>query len=293
MSSKTEIAWTDATWNPTSGCTRVSEGCRHCYIDRTPPFRMNGRKFVHGTTGVQLHPDRLDQPLKWKKPRRIFVNSLSDLFHEDVPDRFIDQVMRAMANTKRHVYQVLTKRPERMLDYLSGWWKRCYQDSETGEYIPVNPCQHIWFGVSVESQETADERIPLLLQTPAAVRFVSAEPLLGPVDLEVGLEAFHSHDPMLNRNPSPISWVIVGGESGPGARPCDVAWIRAIKEQCQSAGVPVFVKQLGSKPFSEPDRIIHRKSTQKLSNGFYRFLTDRKGGDWSEWPEDLMVREFP
>lgn len=194
MGDNTRIEWTDATWNPVTGCTRVSEGCRNCYIERTPAFRIQRRKFEHGTTGVQLHPDRLDQPLKWKRPRRIFVNSLSDLFHEDVPDEFIDDVMRAMANTKRHVYQVLTKRPERMRDYLSGWWKRCYQDSETGDYIPVNPCPHIWFGVSVESQETADERIPLLLQTPAAVRFVSAEPLLSPINLSQWLKGGHDND---------------------------------------------------------------------------------------------------
>lgn len=473
MSATTKIQWTDRTWNPVRGCSLVSAGCANCYaMKQAHRFSGMGRPYENLTEvgpkgprwngNIMLVPEALDEPLRWKTPARVFVNSMSDLFHEDVPDRFIDQVMRAMANTKRHVYQVLTKRPERMLDYLSGWWKRCYQDSETGEYIPVNPCQHIWFGVSVESQETADERIPLLLQAPAAVRFVSIEPLIGSVDIrrylgngnhssgrvcvsgssergsgnsigwnnlasekeglgqvekrgrqsamsqsasgarsgrifpgqsnderEKGLcagssngvsplsrtntkwpddqprewkqegqptgesdasDQFRTATPCnesaeggtrlppvrraqlhgeVNRSAGNgdqvseecgrtaqdnchglqcdrsnyfkdsfgasvgISWTIVGGESGPGARPCDVAWIRAIKEQCQSAGVPVFVKQLGSKPFSEPDRIIHRKSTQKLSNGFYRFLTDGKGGDWSEWPEDLRVREFP
>lgn len=285
MGDKSKIEWTDATWNPVTGCTRVSEGCRNCYIERTPAFRIHGRKFAHGTTGVQLHPDRLDQPLKWKAPRRIFVNSLSDLFHEDVPDEFIDQVMRAMANTKRHTYQVLTKRPARMLTYLSGWWKRCYQDFESGAYIPVNPCPHIWFGVSVENQETADERIPLLLQTPAAVKFLSCEPLLGPIDLAMALEPFHSHDPMLNRNVAPVQWAIVGGESGPGARPCDVAWIRSIKDQCKAADVPVFIKQLGAKPYQSPE--------DDGGTGYELSMKDRKGGDWNEWPEDLRVREFP
>ena len=318
MGDKSKIEWCDATWNPVTGCTRVSEGCRNCYIERTPAFRIHGRKFANGTTGVQLHPERLDQPLKWKRPRRIFVNSLSDLFHEDVPDSFIDQVMRAMANTKRHTYQVLTKRPARMLTYLSGWWKRCYQDFETGESIPVDPCPHIWFGVSVESQETADERIPILLQTPAAVRFVSAEPLLGPV--KINFERcyrtqhvdrlshgflFDGDDPYVvcawcgerrdaitNRLigssfSSRIDWVIVGGESGPGSRPCDLAWIRSVKDQCQAAAVPVFIKQLGSRPY---DRV----GDDPGMDGMYRMiLRDRKGGDWNELPEDLRVREFP
>lgn len=308
MGDKSKIEWTDATWNPVTGCTRVSEGCRNCYIERTPAFRIHGRKFAHGTTGVQLHPDRLDQPLKWKAPRRIFVNSLSDLFHEDVPDEFIDQVMRAMANTKRHTYQVLTKRPARMLTYLSGWWKRCYQDFESGAYIPVNPCPHIWFGVSVENQETADERIPLLLQTPAAVRFVSAEPLLGPVNIKKWVECCtcapdgEHCDSCLYGS---LDWVIVGGESGPRSRPCDLSWIRSVKNQCKQADVPVFIKQLGKSPYAvcgQCGRSVgyvlgglvdacgptHAKLIAEMAK-----LKDRKGGNCDEWPEDLMVREFP
>lgn len=312
MGDKSKIEWTDATWNPVTGCTRVSEGCRNCYIERTPAFRIHGRKFAHGTTGVQLHPDRLDQPLKWKAPRRIFVNSLSDLFHEDVPDEFIDQVMRAMANTKRHTYQVLTKRPARMLTYLSGWWKRCYQDFESGAYIPVNPCPHIWFGVSVENQETADERIPLLLQTPAAVRFVSAEPLLGPVNIKKWVECCtcapdgEHCDSCLYGS---LDWAIVGGESGPGARPCDVAWIRSIKDQCKAAGVPVFIKQLGGYVVDRNDAgfegdeptawpmdtdVDDPENEWSYQGARIRIrLQDRKGGDMSEWPEDLRIREFP
>ena len=213
MSATTKIQWTDRTWNPVRGCSLVSAGCANCYaMKQAHRFSKTGQPYAglteigpHGPRwngNIMLVPEALEEPLRWKTPARVFVNSMSDLFHEDVPDSFIDQVMRAMANTKRHTYQVLTKRPARMLAYLSGWWKRCYQDFETGEYIPVNQCPHIWFGVSVENQETADERIPLLLQTPAAVRFVSAEPLLGPVDLErylVGSPA--------------LDWVIVGGES--------------------------------------------------------------------------------
>ncbi len=303
MSSKTEIAWTDATWNPTSGCTRVSEGCRHCYIDRTPPFRMNGRKFVNGTTGVQLHPDRLDQPLKWKKPRRIFVNSLSDLFHEDVPDQFIYDVFDVMRRCYWHTFQVLTKRPRQM-----AFLTKIMQQSPGPDHVRW-PLPNVWLGVSVEDQRTADERIPWLLQTPAAVRFLSCEPLLGPIDLTMALESFQTHDPMLNRNPAPVHWVIVGGESGPGARPCDVAWIRSIKDQCKAAGVPVFIKQMGGyvvdlndagfegdEPTAWPmdTDVSDRDNEWDYQGARIRIrLNDRKGGDWNEWPEDLRVREYP
>lgn len=296
MSATTKIQWTDRTWNPVRGCSLVSAGCANCYaMKQAHRFSGMGRPYENLTEigpkgprwngNIMLVPEELKAPLTWKTPCRVFVNSMSDLFHEDVPDSFIDQVMRAMANTKRHTYQVLTKRPARMMAYLSGWWKRCYQSFETGESIPVDPCPHIWFGVSVENQETADERIPLLLQTPAAKRFISAEPLLGPVDLTMGLEPFHAHDPMLHRNPSPIDWVIVGGESGPGARPCDLAWIRSVKDQCKAADVRCFIKQLGSN--IAPVCIENGSVKERL------FLKDRKGGDIDEFPEDLKVREFP
>lgn len=281
MAEHSKIEWTDATWNPVTGCSRVSEGCRNCYIERTPAFRIYGRKFEHGTTGVQLHPERLDQPLKWKRPRRIFVNSLSDLFHEDVPDEFIDQVMRAMANTKRHTYQVLTKRPARMLAYLSGWWKRCYQDFETGEYIPVNPCPHIWFGVSVENQETADERIPLLLQTPAAVRFVSAEPLLESLDLKTHLWGLHvstcRYETLASLGLPAINWVICGGESGPAARPMHPDWARSIRDQCQGAGVPFFFKQWGEwAPGENVERHSGQVQTAYWYNGHKNWIFGRE-----------------
>lgn len=284
MSSK--IQWTDETWNPTSGCTRVSEGCRHCYIERTPAFRMAGRKFVNGSTGVLLHHDRLDQPLHWKKPRRVFVNSLSDLFHEDIPDGFIAKVFLTMAHANQHVYQILTKRPERMLALLQ----------EASLEFPVALCaggvlNNLWLGVSVEDQATADERIPLLLQVPAAVRFISAEPLLGPVDLNAYTGVYE--DDLMEgfaRVYHGLDWVIVGGESGPGARQCDVAWIRSITAQCRSAEVPVFVKQLGTVP-------VYR--TGEPFTGPYDLycngdrLKDKKGGDMDEWPQDLRVRQSP
>lgn len=298
MGDHSKIEWTDSTWNPVTGCTRVSEGCRNCYIERTPAFRIAGRKFAHGTTGVQLHPDRLDQPLKWKAPRRIFVNSLSDLFHEDVPDEFVFSVFRTMARCQHHIFQVLTKRPERMrifsrrIRYIDPGFNghnfgTCsYWPNNPDEFpIETRPLPNVWLGVSIEDQPTADERIPLLLQTPAAVKFLSCEPLLGPIDLAMALEPFHSHDPMLNRNVAPVQWAIVGGESGPGARPCDVAWIRSIKDQCKAADVPVFIKQLGAKPYQSPE--------DDGGTGYELSMKDRKGGDWNEWPEDLRVREFP
>ncbi len=194
MSASSTIEWTDTTWNPVSGCTKVSEGCRNCYIERTPPFRINKRFFEHPATGersheigastdVQLHPDRLEQPLHWRKPRRVFVNSLSDLFHDEVPDDFIEHVWDVMAATPQHTYQILTKRPARMASVL-----RRLHDCDHGGSLSAScgycePLPNVWLGVSVEDQRAADLRIPKLLETPAAVRFLSCEPLLGPLEL--------------------------------------------------------------------------------------------------------------
>lgn len=304
MSDHSKIEWTDATWNPTTGCTRVSEGCRHCYIERTPPFRIAGRKFVNGSTGVQLHPERLDQPLHWKKPRRIFVNSLSDLFHEDVPYQFIDKVFGVMGSEEagHHTFQVLTKRPERMLRYTERF--------TTGgvEFDKLFPL--VWLGVSVEDQRTADERIPLLLQTPAAIRFVSAEPLLGPVDLGKWMWIPDPHGASADLMPSRgLDQCIVGGESGPGARPCDVSWIRSIVAQCRAAGTKVFVKQLGAFVMDRNDAGFEGDTDTSWPMDTYLEdvdgemmyqgarvrvrLRDRKGGNPEEWPADLQVRELP
>lgn len=322
--SATTIEWTDRVWNPVRGCSLVSAGCANCYaMKQAHRFSGMGRPYENLTeigpkgprwTGnILLVPEELKAPLTWKKPCRVFVNSMSDLFHEDVPDSFIDQVMRAMANTKRHTYQVLTKRPARMLAYLSGWWNRCYQSFETGESIPVTPCPHIWFGVSVENQDAADERIPLLLQTPAAVRFISAEPLLGTVDLKPHLWSVSSatcrHETRRTCGLPMLDWTIVGGESGPGARPCDVAWIRSITDQCKAAGVSCFVKQLGGYVVDRNDAgfegdeptawpmdtdVSDRDNQWDYQGAKIRIrLKDRKGGDWNEWPDDLRVREFP
>lgn len=257
----TTIQWTDETWNPVTGCAKVSAGCKHCYAEVIAKRFWKDRKF----TDVRCHPERLDQPLRWKKPRRIFVNSMSDLFHEDVPFEFIDSVVGRMLTARQHIYQILTKRPERMNEYFANYAR---VEIPFAEFAP-----NVWLGVSVENQETAAERTPILIQTPAAVRFLSVEPLLGPVNL-------NSLAPIM----PPIHWVIVGGESGPGARPCNIEWIRDIVRQCRAAAVPVFVKQLGS--------MIIRAPMPHPSDAFLR-VRDRKGGDPAEWPEDLRVRESP
>lgn len=266
MADKTGIEWTESTWNPVTGCSKVSQGCKHCYAERDwarlahlPAYK--GRAF----TDVACHPERLDQPLRWMRPRLIFVNSMSDLFHPDVPDSFIDQVFAVMALAKQHTFQVLTKRPERMRDYL-----RCggscitvgirqaiermgYQDIGAVDKALPN----VWLGVSVEDQASADERIPLLLDTPAAVRWVSMEPLLGPVDLtSVRPTIFAATANTLTgwwtwdggptrREAHTIDWVVVGGESGPKARPMHPSWARSLRDQCAAADVPFLFKQWG------------------------------------------------
>ena len=240
MPDNTGIEWTDATWNPVTGCTKVSPGCAHCYAEAITLRFKRGGPFLPGKTTIRLHPDRLDQPSKWRRPRRIFVNSMSDLFHEDVPFEFVDDIFEVMAANPRHTYQILTKRPERMLDYVE-WthWR-------------VWPPQ-VWAGVSVENQYWADRRIPPLLETPAAVRFLSVEPLLKPVELARWLTwcqlCFARRDDHLfegwDHSAVTPDWVIVGGESGPKARPMDPDWVRSLRDECGAAGVPFFFKQWG------------------------------------------------
>lgn len=285
----TTIEWTDKTWNPLRGCSHVSEGCTNCYA-ATMAHRFSGegkpyegltRMTPHGarwTGEVRLVPDMLDAPLRWREPRMVFVNSMSDLFHEAVPFDYIDQVFAVMAAAKHHIFQVLTKRPERLLEYVR------WQTDMTGEgYLNEG---NVWLGVSVENQQTADERIPWLLQVPATVRFLSMEPLLGPVELGQWMPPVR---PQRHRNSNylcpkcgyvgdgkhwsvptgegdydvicpncgateydidavecgTIDWIIAGGESGPKARPMHPDWVRSIRDQCVAAGVPFFFKQWG------------------------------------------------
>lgn len=301
MGDNSKIQWTDATWNCIRGCTKVSAGCKHCYAETfAERFRgVKGHPYEHGFD-LRLVPEKLDEPLRWKKPRRIFVNSMSDLFHPDVPDEYIDRVWATMLLAPQHTFQVLTKRPERMMKYLSGSPYRYQQVLRWADVLrgdrrrlcsigvnnPVTfPAKWLHLGVSVENQEAADERIPLLLQTPAAVRFLSIEPLLGMLDLSPWLVSHEMQGVEKNR----ITWVIVGGESGPKARPCNLDWIRSIVRQCKSAGVPCFVKQLGAHVFEPHDSC----NLACLERFHFIPLRHCKGADPNEWPEDLRVREYP
>ncbi len=321
----TAIEWTDKTWNPTRGCTRVSPGCINCYAERqahrySAPGRpyegltriTNGRP--QWTGEVRCLPEKLGEPLSWRKPCRVFVDSMSDLFHEGVHVSFIEQVFRTMLSAKRHTFQILTKRADRMAEVVPAVYSRIFGGAYP-EHVQLP--NWIWLGVSVEDQQRADERIPLLLECPAAVRFLSCEPLLAPVDLAAYLGGGYVRirdgqmSPMRVNHP-PLHWVIVGGESGPGARPCELAWVRSLVEQCRAAQVPAFVKQLGKwiggdhagfpyKPFRF---LLDDRATvfipPVLPSRYYRpdnavafGLTDPKGGDMAEWPEALRVREFP
>jgi len=318
VSNASKIEWTDSTWNPVRGCSRVSEGCRFCYAERQAArFSGYGDRFDgyvrdgKWTGKVDLLKSKLTEPLRWRKPRRVFVNSMSDLFHEALPDEAIDRIFAVMARAPQHTFQVLTKRPERMRTYMRGFIdaRGCHASRRLGTELWW-PLPNVWLGVSCEDQVTADERIPILLDTPAAVRFVSAEPLLAAIDLTriavkfsgrcdgdpAHASALFDHAGYTNR----LDWAIVGGESGPGARPCDVGWIRSIVAQCKSAGVPCFVKQLGALPMLGRQDVRGWKFGQldSTNRGYgddhvALKLRNRKGGDPSEWPKDLRVREFP
>lgn len=283
MADRTHIEWTDATWNPVTGCTKISDGCTHCYIDRTPPFRIAHRRFQHpdplagapdrigATTGVQLHPDRLGQPTAWRKPRRIFVCSLADLFHDDVPDGHIAAVWAAMAAARHHTFQVLTKRSARartlltdprFQDLMAEAWFSIPRAGRPGSVIEW-PLPNVWLGVSAETQQWADIRIPDLLGSPAAVRWVSAEPLLGPIDLRrlpfprwsgvvrssgQVIDAVGARYGVPGQWQAPavgLDWVVAGGESGPGSRPMHPDWARDLRDQCDEAGVAFLFKQWG------------------------------------------------
>ncbi|MCM3768273.1 DUF5131 family protein [Neobacillus niacini] len=214
MVGSSSIEWTEATWNPVTGCNKVSDGCKHCYAERMAKrlHAMGNRRYKNGFN-VTLHHDLIDAPKKWIKPRKIFVNSMSDLFHEQVPSEFIGQVFKTMNETPQHSYQVLTKRPERILE-LS---------------CELNFTPNIWVGTSVENDK-AKGRIDQLKMVPAHIRFLSCEPLLGPLN-ELNLKGIH--------------WVIVGGESGPGARSMEADWVRTIRDQCSEQNVAFFFKQWG------------------------------------------------
>ncbi len=240
---KTGIEWTDATWNPVTGCTKVSPGCAHCYAEAITLRFKRGGPFLPGKATIQRHPERLNDPGRWRTPKKVFVNSMSDLFHEEVPFEFVKQVFDSMKRYDWHTYQVLTKRPERMLEYVNWTDREEWPDS-------------VWVGVSVENQYWAEHRIPLLKRVPAKVHFLSVEPLLKPVNLKPYLDD--------------IEWVIVGGESGPRARPIDPDWVRQVRDDCLEARVPFFFKQWGG----------------RYNKAKGRFLDGRI---WNEMPDTLLL----
>ncbi len=250
MGDHSAIEWTDATWNPVTGCTKVSAGCDHCYAERLSLRlqRAGVDRYRNGFT-VTLHPDVLQLPLKWRQPRRIFVNSMSDLFHGAVPAEFIDRVFEVMEGAYWHVFQVLTKRPGRMAAYLTGLapaadGRLVRTPKYEGRSVPAN----VWLGTSVENAGVVD-RIEHLRRVPGPVRFLSCEPLLGPLQ---------------NLELKSIDWVIVGGESGPGHRPIEAAWVRDIRRQCRRSGIPFFFKQWGGARFTSGGRLLDGRTYDEM-----------------------------
>lgn len=260
MGKKSKIEWTDSTWNPVTGCTKVSSGCKHCYAETfAERWRgIPGHPYEQGFD-LKLWPDRLEIPLRWTKPRNIFINSMSDLFHEDVPEKFIQAVFTTMASARQHRFQILTKRPERMNKLLWKWKVRGLTlRSGFGSTLP-----NVWLGVSVEDQKSADERISILLDIPAEVRWISAEPLLTPLNLTRFLytrgEMGGNRD-LYNK----LDWVVVGGESGPHCRPMDATWAMDIRDQCISADIPFFFKQKGGAKKKYSGRILAGRTWDQM-----------------------------
>lgn len=236
MATNSTIEWTDTTWNPLTGCTKISPGCKHCYAERMARrLKAMGQANYANGFKLTLHEDMLDQPLSWRKPRTVFVNSMSDLFHRDVPTEFIQRVFAVMRRASQHRFQVLTKRSKRVAD-LSG---------------EIDWPENVWMGVSVENADYTF-RIDHLRQTGAAVKFLSVEPLLGPL-------------PELNLNG--IDWVIVGGESGPGARQMASEWVTDIRNQCVAAEVPFFFKQWGGVNKSRTGRQLEGRTWDEMPDG--------------------------
>jgi len=336
MGDKTGISWTDATWNPLRGCSKVSAGCKNCYAE-TMAARFSGPGQPYDGTirdgrwngSIRLVPEKMNEPLRWKRPRRIFVNSMSDLFHDGVPFEYVAAVFGVMAACPQHTFQVLTKRPGRAVEFFKwvvsqradgvarhtcGYEAWRVMDhaghaargavADAGEETRW-PIPNVHLGVSVEDQATADERIPILLQCPAAVRWASYEPALAAVDFTritvvkpdvqfqpgVYLNALTGHvagpDDVIDR----ADWIVVGGESGPSARPFHVQWARSTVEQCKADGVACFVKQMGANVELSPDE-MERMTGHRTMTHRWR-LNDKAGADPSEWPEDLRVQEFP
>lgn len=321
---ETNISWTDYVWNPVTGCTKISPGCQNCYAARMAK-RLAGRYGYPAAEPFQvtLHPDRLDEPFRWKKPRRVFVPSMGDLFHANVPLEYIDRVFAVMAWAWRHTFLVLTKRPERMAGWFQwvhrrkrGYWCGeagylldswhgyegsgsdcscviCRQPGPADHYFPGRspltlgdsslcapwPLPNVWLGYSASTQADLERGLPHLLDCPAALRFLSLEPLLGPIDLRLATRCDRNCSEYQNAEcpgtSGPcimqrlVDWVIVGGESGHNARPCDLAWVRSIRDQSKAAGVPFFYKQ-------------------RVENGKKIEMPELDGQDWKQFPSGEM-----
>jgi protein gp37 len=338
---KSGIEWTDRSdWNPIRGCTRVSEGCRNCYAeaiaarfsDRGQPFHGFAERTANGprwTGKVELIEDRLTLPLRWKKPAKIFVNSAFDLFHDSIPDEWIDRIFAVIALSPQHTFQVLTKRSKRMREYFGGlepWSNRVLSiRAATAPFMSragnpteaINfPLPNVWLGVTAENQKAADERLPYLLATTAAVRWVSVEPLLGPIDLmridherdrgwEEPLNALKPYtlleaeeewggDCKQTADRPALDWVVVGGESGPNARPMHPDWARSLRDQCEAAGVPFFFKQWGAYKIGELKQDAACIHWQDGSQEFYGEHQDIKYGDhWLDKDTNRLVIAYP
>jgi len=322
MGDKTKIQWTEATWNPTRGCSRVNQDCDNCYAMREAHRHDHvggayegltriGKRGVDWSGVVRPIHDKLDLPLRWKRPRMVFVNSMSDLFHPSLSNEEIAAVFGVMSACPQHTFQVLTKRPERAAEWF-GWFSRGHGRDDTADvaitcalgvhelnqYVTRNdkdvddepgawddlienppewPLQNVWLGISAGHQKALDEFTPELLRCPAALHWLSLEPLLEALDIS---EWLPNDDP--DTGESQIRWVVAGGESGNGARVCDVSWLEELRDACALARVPFFLKQLGA---------VASMLTE--DGGGELTLAHRKGGDIYEWPESLRVREFP
>ena len=367
MGENSGISWTDATANVVVGCSRISEGCQNCYAERLAATRLAHTKRYKGLAvmresgkpqwmgEVRLVPEAIEQVLRWRAPRKIFLTAMGDPFHDGVSDDDLEFLFGAMHVAGHHTFQVLTKRPKRMAEFIKKTTaERCLAEftirlgngvlkdqsptgkSDWSKRMPRGfdwPLKNVWLGVSVENQATANERIPHLLATPASVRFLSCEPLLEAVDLTrivdpnpaivnapvtITFHALVRKGGIALRAGLGIDWVIAGGESGSGARPFDLAWARSLRDQCASAGVAYFCKQLGSNAIdSDGFDVMNERGEVAYSRGndvpgveamrlealhkgrilrprnYSRFLRDRAGADIAEFPEDLRIQQFP
>jgi protein gp37 len=290
MTDRSAIEWTQATWNPITGCDRISPGCQHCYALALArrlkamgqaKYQTDGRPPTSGPGfGVAVHPQVLGEPLRWRRPRRIFVCSMADLFHARVPEAFIAQVFAVMAATPQHTYQVLTKRPGRMARLLASdaFPEQVYRltVARYGASTLTWPLPNLWLGTSVEDQRRADQRIPKLLETPAAIRFLSCEPLLGPIGLapewvELELQAFGRNGAVCFPR---VDWIIAGGESGPGHRPARPDWVRFLRDQAVAAEVAFFFKQWGGPTPAAGGRLLDGRTWDQYPR------TDHSGTGW-------------